>query len=105
MKEAVVIKADGTVNSWQLERKPTLSEYQALVGGYIEVVQVRHDGKVCDMVLNENGLGLGLLHNKVASRMLENYWTEKYGSPEDRVPPGTVARVVGDVLILHGCRV
>ncbi|KKK72095.1 hypothetical protein LCGC14_2907350, partial [marine sediment metagenome] len=37
----------------------TLEQYQMLVGGYVEVARVRHDGEVCDMVLNEDGLGLG----------------------------------------------
>lgn len=102
--EAVVIRASGVSQVWPLKKKLTLDQYQMLVGGYIEFVKVRHDGKVCDMVLNEDGLNLGLPDNTVATRMLENYWCETIGEPWSRVPQGTVARVVGDVVVLHGCR-
>lgn len=102
--EAVVIQADGESFTIQLKQKMKLEQYQKIVGGYIEVVQVRHDGKVCDMVLNEDGLGLGLPVNRVATRMLENYWVETIGDPSCRVPQGTVAHVVGNVVVLHGCR-
>ncbi len=104
MKSATVIRASGVSQTWHLPKKLTLSQYQMLVGGYVEIARVRHDGEVCDMVLNEDGLGLGLPLNRVASRLLENYWVETIGDPSCRVPQGTVARVVGDVIILHGCR-
>jgi len=102
--EAVVIQADGESFTIHLNQKMKLEQYQKIVGGYIEVVQVRHDGKVCDMVLNEDGLGLGLPLNLEASLLLETYWRETIGPPEDRMPPNTVGRVVGDVVVLHGCR-
>ena len=105
MKQAVVIRASGVSQTWPLEKKLTLSQYQIVVGGYVEVARVRHDGEVCDMVLNEDGLGLGLLHNRVATKLLQDYWEEGYGGPKWKlIPHGTVARVVGDVIILHGYR-
>lgn len=104
MKYAVVIRANGAYESWPLEDKLALSQYQMLVGGCVEVTQVRHAGKVCDMVLNEDGLGLGLPYNTAATSLLQSYWEEKYGPSWNIIPHGTVARVVGDVIILHGCR-
>lgn len=102
--EAVILKADGTQERRQLAEKLTLAEHQALVDGYVEVVQVRHEGDVCDMVMNEEGLRLELPDNVQATELLEAYWTEQYGLPEERVPQGWVARVVGDAVILKGCR-
>lgn len=102
--EAVILKADGTQKRRQLAKKLTLSEHQALVGGYVEVVKVRHEGQVCDMVMNEEGLRLELPDNVQATELLEAYWLEQYGLPEERVPPGWVARVVGDAVILKGYR-
>ncbi len=105
MKTATVIRAGSEFSEdWPLEKKLTLEQYQMIVGGNVEVVRVRHNGDVCDMVLNEDGLGLGLPMNRVATRLLESYWEETIGLPSRRVPRGTVARVVGDVIILHGCR-
>ena len=104
-RTASFFHADGTQETRTLDRKLPLADYQALVGGFIEVVRVRHDGEVCDMVVNEDGLGLGLPYNSQATELLESYWTEQYGPPENRLPQGTVAHVVGDVVILHGCRV
>lgn len=102
--EAVILKADGTSERRPLEKKLKLEEYQAIVGGYVEVVKVRHEGKVCDMVVNENGVGEGLPDNRQASNLLENFWLERYGLPGQRSPQGMVGYVVGDVVILHGCR-
>ena len=102
--EAVILKADGTQERRQLVKKLTLAEHQALVDGYVEIVQVRHEGQVCDMVMNEEGLRLELPDNVQATELLEAYWTEQFGLPEERVPRGWVARVVGDAVILKGYR-
>lgn len=102
--EALILKADGTQERRQLERKLTLEEYQKIVEGYIQVMQVRYEGQVCDMVINEEGLVLGMPDNVQATELLEAYWLEQYGLPEERVPPGMVAHVVGDVVVLIGHR-
>lgn len=102
--EVVILKADGTQERRPLEKKLTLSEHQALVDGYVEIVQVRHEGQVCDMVMNEDGLRLEMPDNVQATELLEAYWLEQYGPPESRVPQGWKARVVGDAVILKGHR-
>lgn len=47
--------------------EPTLEEMQEYVGGWIEIVRVKFEGKDCDMVVNEEGKLLGLPVNHFAS--------------------------------------
>jgi hypothetical protein len=65
------IKADGT----EIEVSPngeffSLDELQGLVGGLIEVVRVpKFDGDRTTMLVNENGLSLGLRPNEAATKL------------------------------------
>jgi len=79
MGSAYVLKFDGTrIN---LDHRPSLSEAQKIVGGYIEFVSL-HNKKT--LVINEEGLLKGLPLNIEATAM---YWH----SP-----------IVGDVIVLEG---
>ncbi len=84
-KKVILLKADGTRQDLTPEKKPTLEEMQAWVGGYIEVVRVSFEGKKVPMVVNEEGLIHRLPINYQAGRIA--------GSP-----------IVGDVFILIGWR-
>ena len=52
--KATVYKTDGT--SYELDHRPTLSEAQQIVGGYIEFAKGKKDGKVVTIVVDEEGL-------------------------------------------------
>lgn len=64
-------------------RKFSLRESQAVVEGYIEIINLP-DGRL--MILNEDGNALGLPSNPVATVMAHNALTEANG-------------IVGDVLV------
>lgn len=49
---------------------PGLSALQAAVGGYIERVRVRFNGRVRDAYVNEDGYSKGLLVNRPAMAIL-----------------------------------
>lgn len=44
----------------------TLNELQGFVGGYIEIVPSKYDGKV--LIINEEGKNLNLPYNQLATR-------------------------------------
>lgn len=70
----VVIKPDGTQTEARLSGRdvPTLEALQAAVGGYIERVRVRFQGRVRDGYVNEEGALNGLPNNKRATALLAN---------------------------------
>ncbi len=84
-KKVILIKADGTRQQLTPEKKPTLKEMQAWVGGYIEPIHVRYEGKKVTMVVNEEGDLKKLPFNKEASNIVR-------------------CGIVGDVFILIGWR-
>ena len=53
--------------SWKLEK------VQELVGGYIEQVKVRYEGKVRDAYVNEDGISQGLQFNQEATDLYLGY--------------------------------
>lgn len=61
MPTAIVIQPNGDQARQTLR---TLEEFQAVVGGYIEVVSLPE----CDLYLNEDGIALDLPCNPVATR-------------------------------------
>jgi len=69
---AQILRTDGT----KLAAEPkngvqfTLGEAQAIVGGYVEALRTV-DGFV--LILNEEGLLLGLAHNQTASQLVGGY--------------------------------
>lgn len=85
MKQLHYYHASGGTTSYPYdEEKMSLSNLQKAVGGYIEVLRVRFNGKNCAMVINEDGPAKQLPHNLVASRIAQR-------------------PIVGDVVILEDC--
>lgn len=70
----VVIKPDGTRTEARFSGRdaPGLDALQAAVGGYIERVRVRFQGRVRDAYINEEGALNGLPNNKHATALLAN---------------------------------
>lgn len=65
MAKALLLRADRTMSVVNLDK---LADYQAAVGGYIETVTLhRHYGKPAVLVMNEDGWGMELPHNLLAS--------------------------------------
>jgi len=84
-KRVTIIKANGETSVLLPDKKPDLKQMQTWVGGLIEPMHIRYNGKAATMVVNEEGLLESLEMNLVASRIA-----------------GQV--VVGDVFILEGWR-
>lgn len=66
----VVIHPDGTRVETRMKQKPELETLQQAVGGYIELVRVRFEGRVRDAFVNEEGALTGLPNNREATAML-----------------------------------
>jgi hypothetical protein len=66
MYRAKVIGVDGSDRGFQTDNKLTLEELQELVGGYIQVVNCWNG---VEMIVNEDGLSLGLPINAKASKI------------------------------------
>lgn len=84
---AILMKADGTITTVHPKDGVSfqLDELQAFVGGYIEIIHLKSK-EHCIMVVNEEGLIIGLPFNRDASLI--------YGSP-----------LVGDVLMCNDSEV
>tara|TARA_R110000787_G_scaffold67346_3_gene150925 strand:+ start:309 stop:566 length:258 start_codon:yes stop_codon:yes gene_type:complete len=70
------------------EKEPTLERLQEMVGGYIQLLELPDTGK--QMIVNEEGLLLGLSYNEKAT---EIYYEEN----RHKASP-----ILGDVVILSG---
>src|SRR5262245_10810548 len=88
--QAFVLRVDGTKERLPL-REPTLDELQEAVGGYIEVLQIEHNGLIGHMVLNEDGKLRGLALNPMANAIAH---------ATAGIADGDF--IVGDVVILTG---
>lgn len=68
----IVIRPDGTETeeSWMKSGTPNWETLKRLVGGYIERIRVRYDGKVRDAYVNEDGLSERLEVNYHAMHIL-----------------------------------
>ena len=88
------IKADGKTEERIVSSAPDLEELQQMVGGYIEVVWVRHKGRRTAMIVNEDGYRLGLSVNPRASQI--------YQATALFVGQTTDHMIVGDAVILEG---
>lgn len=66
----ITVRPDGTRKEARLSHKPTLEELQAEVGGYIERVRVRIEGRVRDAFVNEDGIAENLPVNRPAMGLL-----------------------------------
>lgn len=64
-----IIKADGSQETREHEKKLTLEEMQTIVGGYIELTTCSYEGKIRQLVVNEDGGPKDLPRNLAASRL------------------------------------
>jgi hypothetical protein len=66
-----IIEPSGVVTTSRVEsaKGPSLEVLQKGVGGYIERVKVRYNGKVRDAYCNEDGLSQGLEYNHDATML------------------------------------
>lgn len=83
MNKATIVRVDGTTE--ELDRRPTLTEAQQIVGGWAELVKVG-DNKT--LVVDEEG--------KLKGKPVNKKITQLYGS---RIYGGYI---VGDVIVLEG---
>lgn len=67
--QLVTIAVDGTVTREDFAKRPDLKPLQKAVGGYIERIKVRFEGKVREAYANEDGFSLGLGINREAGRI------------------------------------
>ena len=88
MGKATIIRVDGSVK--ELGHRPSLKEAQKIVGGYIEFAKGKLDGKVVNLILDEEGK---LKHKRKNSKATLMYWA-RY--------PGIGDIIVGDVIVLEG---
>ena len=73
---ATIYKSDGTVIEESYDKEPDYKVLQRIVGGYIERVSCLKNGRECDMIINEEGLYLGLDKNKQATQFFTE-WLDK----------------------------
>lgn len=63
----VTIHPDGERSERRYEKRPTLEDLQAAVGGYVEHVKVKYKGKIRDAYVNEDGKLKNLPFNEAAT--------------------------------------
>jgi len=51
----------------EMDKPLTLKENQEVVEGNIELVKAMYNGRVCDLIINEEGLCTGLPYNSLAT--------------------------------------
>lgn len=54
--------------------RPPLETLQGLVGGYLEPVKVRYEGRVREAYIDEDGRMKNLRFNEMATQLYHNYW-------------------------------
>lgn len=69
--ELLLIKPNGEEKTVTYENEPKLDEYQAMVGGNIEFVNLKFKGKRKDGIVNEEGLIKRLPINHRATKMYQ----------------------------------
>ena len=73
----VRIDIDGTFTVKEYKNKPTLKDFQDAVGGYIERVKVRYEGKDRDAFVDEEGIMKDLPINPTATEFYIGYFLSK----------------------------
>ena len=66
-KEVIYLDTNEEVNKKENAKKPTLEEMQKYVDGWIQPLKVKFDGRICTMIVNEEGLIRQLPYNHTAS--------------------------------------
>ena len=67
--KARLIMPDGTETVKEWPGEPPYEDMKEFVGGYIELVTVLNGGKRCHMIVNEEGMILGLPINDAATEV------------------------------------
>jgi len=90
-KKLVVIKTDGSIDEFIMDKAPELKRLQEIVGGYIEVVPVLYGGNHVQMIVDDEGL--------VKQKSINEKATDIYRRTRDGFP-----LIAGDVAILVGLK-
>ena len=69
---AMIIKEDGTEQLVEVPKKGRLEWYQKQVGGYIELVAIKHDN-YSYIVIDEEGKLKSKKENKIATRLANGF--------------------------------
>lgn len=72
-KRMVVISPTGGVVTTDFAQEPTLKDLQTAVGGYIEHVKCRYDGRVREAYVDEDGRSKQYPVNQTASMMCSEW--------------------------------
>lgn len=77
-KIGLLVKTDGTKEPVAPKNGTdfSINELQAFVGGYIEIITIKFDGKDYYMVVNEEGKLNGLPYNEAATELYQktSFW-------------------------------
>ena len=84
---ALVIEWNGHVR--ELEKAPTLDEARSLIGGYVEVINVRQGSVSAQMLVNEDGFRMSMKPNRLATEIAQGF-------------ANIAGSIVGNVIILTG---
>jgi hypothetical protein len=91
--QVVVLKTNG--DREELGMVPKIDTLQKIIGGYVELTSGRlEDGTVVQLLVNEDGDSLRLPYNDQATQIFHR----------NRRPEGHGDVLVGDVVMLVGCR-
>ena len=82
------------------DKKPDLKELQSHVGGYIQILPGRLNGRSCSIVINEEGKIYGMPPNKLATE----YWHEYYKWKFKAKAEDLIDEIAGPAVILEGYR-
>lgn len=122
------MEPDGSVRTELATKEPTLDAMKEFVGGWIEHVAVMYEGKYpTSMIVNEDGIRLGLPVNEAATRIywaasaargydlakeedrkaLDAEWAARMGVPAEAVMnlgPGGPPYIYGNAILLENIR-
>lgn len=90
----VIIKPDGTEERKEFKARPPYEALRDAVGGIIEGVKVRYDGKVREAYVHEEGLLINLPYNHRATEAYRAYWVPKGARPMDCHLVGPLAVII-----------
>lgn len=91
-----IYKPGQPVEVIERDQCPSLAEMQAMVGGYIEIVDVMFNGKRCQMIVDEDGFGKQLRVNESATTIYHATALRRGASP---LP------IVGTAVVFEGVRI
>ena len=93
--KAIFIPADPLQEIREQESKPPFEDMQTWVGGYVQGTPCIWEGRRATLVVNEDGIGLGLAINKRVRPLVQ----DAYPGHEDQVQ-----QFSGNAIVLVGWR-